>query len=817
MRNRILVRAWILVALAALISSCGGSGVMPNSIADRGILAKKPHPTPRPSRSPSATPSASPTASPTVSSTVSPTVSPTESPTISPTESPTIAPSESPSPPPTETPTPLPSETPTPVPTEPPPGPGVAYYHGRAIFASSDLYYRNISDAAIDPDSATIIGNLNNVPINIDNNFVNSSQVAGAINLATNATPVYPLTGSHNPPKAAGTSEPYEPGFFLDTSFCPACSDAHYYVLNLDSGIEWEDYQFRPPTSGTIYVSGGHVWDLNVPLASQYGPPEWTGGANAGDAPEIAGADISDRDAAGNPNAVIPINHAEHFYAAESATAAWGYVRPANSSTGVGCNRTGCSLTHLIFGDRLRLKQSALSKMACYGPIGGLCPQASALAQQWITYGIILDDTNSRTFSVRFFNSADGSSSWNLSDLSNLNVFTSNDFEVISRGALGRNHLSRRPHVLTGGARMQRAGVGLTSILALLATSCGGGSGQSVPSVAMQPGPPPPAGSVLYHGRAIFARSDLYYTNVSTAAVDPNSSTIIGNMRNVAMNLPNDFADASRVIGAINIATNATPTYPVTGIHNPPMANAMPEPYEPKFFSDSSFCPACTDVHYYVLNVDSGIEWENYEFRPPSSGEIFVGGGHVWDLNHPLASQYASPEFTGGANAADVPEIAGADISDRDAAGNANAVIPIDHAAHFYAAESSSAAWGYVRPANSSTGVGCAGSGCSTTHLLYGDRLRLKRSALSKLRCYAAAGGSCPQASALADQWIAYGLIFDDTDASTFAPRLFNSADGSSSWNMADLSNLDVFTASDFEVLSRSLSGGVICPAGHVC
>lgn len=64
-------------------------------------------------------------------------------------------------------------------------------------------------------------------------------------------------------------------------------------------------------------------------------------------------------------------------------------VRPANSSTGVGCNRTDCSLSYLVYGDRLRLKSSSLSKMTCYAPSGGLCPQASALAQQWMTYGII--------------------------------------------------------------------------------------------------------------------------------------------------------------------------------------------------------------------------------------------------------------------------------------------------------------------------------------------------------------------------------------------------------------------------------------------
>ena len=294
-----------------------------------------------------------------------------------------------------------------------------------------------MSNAPVDPNSETIIANMGNVALSMGNNFVNSTQVAGAINIATNSTPTYPLTGSHTPPKAAATPEPYEPGFLLDTSFCAACADAHYYVLNVDSGIEWEDYRFRPPAPDTIYVSGGHVWDLNVPLASQYGPPEWTGGANAADLPEIAGADISDRDAAGNPNAVIPINHAEHFYAAQSASAAWGYVRPANSSTGVGCNTAGCSLSHLIYGDRLRLKSSALSKMTCYAPSGGLCPQASALAQQWITYGIIYGDTDSTRFSVRLFDNSDGSSSWNLSDLRNLNVFTANDFDVISRSLSG--------------------------------------------------------------------------------------------------------------------------------------------------------------------------------------------------------------------------------------------------------------------------------------------------------------------------------------------------------------------------------------------
>lgn len=351
--------------------------------------------------------------------------------------------------------------------------------------------------------------------------------------------------------------------------------------------------------------------------------------------------------------------------------------------------------------------------------------------------------------------------------------------------------------------------------LAALVAACAGG-GANVPGPVIQP-EPPPAGVASYHGRGIFAASDLYYRDVSAAAMDPDSGAIIRNMRNVAINLSNNFVDSSRVSSAVNLATNATPTYPLIGSHNPPVANAMPEPYKAGFLTESSFCPSCSDGHYYVLNVDSGIEWENYKFRAPVSGTIYVGGGHVWNLNRPLAAQYGPPEFSGGANAADVPQIAGADIADRDAAGNTDAVIPIDHAGHFYAAQNTAAAWGYVRPANSSTGVGCAQAGCSLTHLIYGDRLRLKASALTKMPCYAASGGSCPQASALADQWMAYGVIFSDVDASTFSVTLFDNADGSSSWNVRDLSNLDVFTANDFDVVSRALSGGVICPAAHMC
>jgi hypothetical protein len=307
-----------------------------------------------------------------------------------------------------------------------------------------------------------------------------------------------------------------------------------------------------------------------------------------------------------------------------------------------------------------------------------------------------------------------------------------------------------------------------------------------------------PSGANVYHGCRVLAATDLYYQAVNLSPADPNSATILANYPNVSIDSGVGFTGGKAII-EWNLANNGTGMFSTGG----QMYNAAAMPWQAGFWIET----CCSDHHGYALNTQTCGDYEGYQvFFPPFT----IAAGHFWDLTSSLSSQYASPEHSHGAEAADMPQLAGAYLSDRDCCG-----VPITHAGEwigltgFSVCTSCAADWGYVRPADSSIGPvpnGCAAGGCAPTHMVYGDRLRLHAS--FSLAC------SCPQAQAIVTALKTYGTFFSD-GGSTVGFRFGNGADGSNDWNASDLANLTQIHMTDFDVVSRSISGGLICPPGH--
>lgn len=340
-----------------------------------------------------------------------------------------------------------------------------------------------------------------------------------------------------------------------------------------------------------------------------------------------------------------------------------------------------------------------------------------------------------------------------------------------------------------------------TNINPATSVTCNTGQCGGTPTPSPSP-TPTPGPTQAYQGCQIFASTDLINQNQASTATDANSSAIISNLGSVAFDPTSGFG-SGKASEQYNLATNATQTYTVTptGSWNPPIYGSSTMPW-----ATGDFISSLRDHHGMVLNTSVCKAYEGYEVTFNGTS-LTASGGHMWDLTQPMANQYATPEHSGGANAADLPYIAMALFSDRDAGGTS-----INHAIGFIFPTTGTAAWGYVRPSDSSTGVGCTTAGCSATHMIYGERLRLHSS--FTLSCIT--GNTCPQTAAIVQAAKTYGIIYYD-QGSAFGFDFFNSPGGVNSWNSTDLSNLSGMHISDFDVMSRAAAGGAICPSGKTC
>ncbi|MEO6835122.1 MAG: hypothetical protein ABI231_04350 [Candidatus Tumulicola sp.] len=273
-----------------------------------------------------------------------------------------------------------------------------------------DFFNQDISNAAMDPNSAAVISHLPNLTAG---NF--PGQRYFQVNLSNNTESV-PLNFLHSGGYFPGMiSVPWKSSFWISP-----LNDGHAVSLNTDTCQEYDFYQASFDGS-TLTAHGGREWNLNQPISAQYAQQQHSWGADAADLP-YADLMLVGEDAFG-PG---PIQHAIGFYfPTGQGIEALHYYRPADSYTLVG----GCSAEPCMgYGDRFRLKVSYV----CPGTF-----QGDRICAALKSYGMFYYD-QAGSFGLLFGASTDGSFPWNGGQVDALlNNLHMSDFDMLTRGATG--------------------------------------------------------------------------------------------------------------------------------------------------------------------------------------------------------------------------------------------------------------------------------------------------------------------------------------------------------------------------------------------
>jgi len=315
-----------------------------------------------------------------------------------------------------------------------------------------------------------------------------------------------------------------------------------------------------------------------------------------------------------------------------------------------------------------------------------------------------------------------------------------------------------------------------------------------------------------YLGANVFTPGDVFAADYSNTPTDPDSAAIISALANLTQQVDGTI-NLEENVGEytygpegyainFNLATASTPLHKI-GMYAAP-SGLMP--WARNFIAE----PCCGDHHGLVVNLSEDAAWEAYGVTfPPlriyGQGRHGTGApGHYWNLAKPLTLQYASHEHTDGANAPDVPYIAGALLGDRDCCG-----VPINHALMIVGVLGSDAASdAYVRPAAGPvSNQGACDANCAATHAIYSDHFRLHSS--FSLTC----SSSCPEAQSIVAALKTYGAFLTD-GAGEWSIIIGNSHTGAKPfqpWSPDDINNLSQIQLTDFDILDRNAMGGIIC------
>lgn len=296
----------------------------------------------------------------------------------------------------------------------------------------------------------------------------------------------------------------------------------------------------------------------------------------------------------------------------------------------------------------------------------------------------------------------------------------------------------------------------------------------------------------MYDGCPVFAAGDPYNADISSAPVNPYSSTIIAGLPNIA---PNNGGPGYE---QVNLANNSTPEYTIqpNASHNPPFFNETVAPWESSYFIEP-----LVDGHAMVLNTDTCKMYEFYQVTF-SSGRLGSYGGRSWNLASPFQQGPAS--LTYASMASDLSIFAGAIKWNGEMA-----VGKINHALNFgFPTGQGVSQWGYVYPASSATGISCSGNCSHPLH--YGDHLRLHSSVV------------CPtetQAAAICNAMKHFGIFYADQGGGF--ELYFVDADGGGrtnpGYNMTSINGfLGSIHTSDFDVITDP-THAVTCQSGHTC
>ena len=290
-----------------------------------------------------------------------------------------------------------------------PTGPTIA---GCPVFASDYPYNQDISQAPLDPGSATYIANLVaragtiNPPVGTSEyvNVVPASQANVSVGISQGASWGFDPSDTFFSSSAATFPVPIPSGVLYENSGTP---NADHHMIIVQQGVcrLFELYAWNP-TSAMSGWSAVVTWNL---AKSDVLPDGW-GSTTAAGTPIIAGLINYAEVSAG------AINHALDIVIPGADLAQYEYVRPAARSAGACGNPY--PVDGFPYGGRLRLKAS-FDTSAITGT------EALVIVRALQKYGMINTDDSG-------YNRADfrvGPGSWSTADLSQVKL-TWSDFEV---------------------------------------------------------------------------------------------------------------------------------------------------------------------------------------------------------------------------------------------------------------------------------------------------------------------------------------------------------------------------------------------------
>jgi len=314
-------------------------------------------------------------------------------------------------------------------------------------------------------------------------------------------------------------------------------------------------------------------------------------------------------------------------------------------------------------------------------------------------------------------------------------------------------------------------------------SSGSGAIGLQVTSVSSgnPPPPPPSACSAMQPGQegslggfVPFAASSLWNTDISSAAVDPNSAALI-NFIGPSVGLHPDFGSGEYNGSIIGIpyevvdSTQGPVTVNFTAYGDESDPGPMPIPLNAPIEGDPN---PSGDQHVLILDNANCWLYELYGAQPSGSAWN-AGSAAVWDLT----ADEQRPYTWTSADAAGLPIFPGLARYDDIAAG------AINHALRFTLQNSIAA---FTPPASH-----WAATSTNANAAPMGMRLRLKAS--FDISSYSATN------QVLLTAMKKYGLIMADNGS-----NMYISGDPDSRWDNDDLHNLDGVTASDFDVIEMN-------------
>ena len=252
----------------------------------------------------------------------------------------------------------------------------------------------------------------------------------------------------------------------------------------------------------------------------------------------------------------------------------------------------------------------------------------------------------------------------------------------------------------------------LTALVVLAALACGGSSGDGSPSGAS----PTPAPSAPVSSSAYFPPAAVWYRDVSTAALDPQSSAVIANLDRAGWGLGRMQIDFSIEVLAADAGTALRPFTPTEDFFEPDCDLVpVPVPAGGALEGEQGYeCRGDGDCHLIVVDRSRMKLFEMW--RADIRGDSFRGGClAVWDMTRVYPASGRGDQCT-SADAAGYPIAPLLFDADEVAAGR------IDHAIRFILPNATIRAREYVHPATHGTR---ATSGPPDAPP-YGARLRLR-------------------------------------------------------------------------------------------